>query len=95
MKYSIICGWLGVIKTASSQQQSVAKPHYISGVENIPPALQTQLELDFQDLELWVIKRLRGSVVEAEQALKQTNASPKSQEATCEFVFLSSGCFPN
>ena len=83
VKYSILCGWLGVV-SGGHQQQGVAKPHYLSGVENIPPTLQTQLELEFQDLEQWVIKKLRGSVVEAEQALRQANAGTGKTGETCE-----------
>ena len=73
-----------MVKTASGhQQQSMTKPHYSSGVENVPPTLHTQLELEFQDMEHWVIKKLRSSVVEAEQALKQANTSATKQDQ-CE-----------
>ena len=92
VKYSIVCGWLGVVKTASGaqhQQQSSPKSHYISGVENVPPTLQTQLELEFQDLEQWALKKLRASIVEAEQALKQANATPGDP---CELVLNISLC---
>ena len=72
-----------MVKSASSsQQQCTAKPHFISGVENIPPTLQTQLELEFQDLEQWVIGNLRESIVEAELALKQGNTAAGH---ACEF----------
>ena len=85
VKYSILCGWLGVVKTSTSQQQqSMAKPHYLSGVENIPPTLQTQLELEFQEMEQWVVKKLRTYIVEAEQALKQANI-PSGKQEPCEF----------
>ena len=89
VKYSILCGWLGVVKTSSGhQQQSMAKPHYLSGVENIPPTLQTQLELEFQEMEQWIVKKLRASVVEAEQALRQANAPLGKQREPCESPFL-------
>lgn len=82
VKYSIVCGWLGVVKTASGpQQQSVAKTHYSSGVENIPPTLQTQLELEFQDMEEWIIRKLRASIVEAEQTLRQANSPSSGKQA--------------
>ena len=77
-----------MVKTSSGQQQqSMAKPHYLSGVENIPPTLQTQLELEFQEMEQWVVKKLRASIVEAEQALKQANI-PSPKPEPCEFLFL-------
>lgn len=81
-----------MVKTSSVQQQQsmLAKPHYLSGVENIPPTLQTQLELEFQEMEQWVVKKLRGSIVEAEQALRQANIPLGKQGAEpCESVFLS------
>ena len=92
VKYSILCGWMGVVKTSSGgqqqQQSMMAKPHYLSGVENIPPTLQTQLELEFQEMEQWVVKKLRASIVEAEQALRQANVAATKQ-LPCEFILRS------
>ena len=79
-----------MVKTSGSQQPQqsmMAKPHYLSGVENIPPTLQTQLELEFQEMEQWVVKKLRASIVEAEQALMQANIPPVKQGAEpCELI---------
>ena len=61
---------------------SFPKPHYLSNVECIPPQLQTQLELEFNQVGKWAISQLRSAIWEAEMAVTQANrtAARKSVE---------------
>lgn len=63
---------------------SVPKSHYLSGVEHIPPAMRTRLELDLQRVQLWVVKRLRSSVWQIQLALRKEKSARK-MEGVCSY----------
>ena len=67
-----------------SYSPCVVRPHYLSGVERIPPVLQTVIELHFHQLESWAHTKLRSAICEADHALKQPPSSSSSPSQPSE-----------
>ncbi len=49
----------------------MARPHYLCNTEQVYPSLLASLELKFQELSQWTVRKLRTLVLEAELALKR------------------------
>lgn len=63
----------------------MAKPHYLCNAEHAHPSLLAELELKFQDLNKWMVKKLRILVHEAELALRQSSVGASGKEnGKCE-----------
>lgn len=50
------------------------KPHYLCNAEHVYPSLLATLELKFQELNQWMVKKLRSLVLEADLTLKKRSA---------------------
>ena len=77
--------------TFCRRQQVIAKPHYLSNVEHVHPMLRTELELQVQDLNDFMIKKLRGLLYEAKKLArkqKQVVAAWKKEGKTALCVHV-------